>query len=50
MTHHHHHRHGGASHPSPTITPSLLRLSVPERIAVVGVLIVLIWLAVFWAT
>ena len=47
MTHHH---HGGAPHPSPTVSPSLLRLSAVERLAGAGVLIALIWAAVFWAT
>jgi uncharacterized membrane protein YvlD (DUF360 family) len=47
MTHHHH--HGGTTHPSATISPSLLLLSVPERIVIAGLLIVLIWAAVFWA-
>ncbi|MGO9703440.1 MAG: hypothetical protein ACLPX7_29755 [Xanthobacteraceae bacterium] len=46
MTHHH---HGSTSHPSPTITPSLLRLSASQRIAIAGVLIALIWAAVLWA-
>jgi hypothetical protein len=46
MTHHH---HSGAKHPSPTVSPSLLRLSAPERIGIAGVLIALIWTAVFWA-
>ena len=44
-----HHHHGGAPHPSPTISPSLLRLSAVERLAGAGVLIALIWAAVFWA-
>jgi hypothetical protein len=47
MTHHH---HGGAPHPSPTVSPSLIRLSAMERLAGAGVLIALIWAAVFWAT
>jgi hypothetical protein len=47
MTHHH---HGGAPHPSPAVPPSLLRLSALERLAGAGVLIALIWAAVFWAT
>ena len=47
MTHHHH--HDGTTHPSPTIAPSLLRLSAAQRIAAAGVLIVLIWAAVLWA-
>jgi len=46
MTHHH---HGGPTHPAPTITPSLLRLSAPQRIAIAGVLIVLIWASALWA-
>ena len=46
MTHHH---HSGAIHPSPTIKPSLLRLSAPQRIAVAGVLLALIWLSALWA-
>ena len=45
MTHH----HGGTAHPSPALSPSLLRLSVPKRLALAGALIALIWLAVFWA-
>jgi hypothetical protein len=44
-----HHHHSGATHPTPTISPSLLRLSAPQRIAVAGVLIVLIWAAALWA-
>jgi hypothetical protein len=47
MTHHH---HGGEPHPPPTITPSLLRLSAPRRLAIVGVSIALIWLTFLWAT
>jgi hypothetical protein len=46
MTHHH---HNGATHPAPAITPSLLRLSAPQRIAVAAVLIVLIWALALWA-
>ena len=49
MTHHHHHHHTGTSHPSPTIAPSLLRLSAPHRVAVAAVLIALIWVTVLWA-
>jgi hypothetical protein len=47
MTHHH---HNGEGHPSPPISPSLLRLSAPRRIAVAGVLIALIWAAFLWTT
>jgi hypothetical protein len=45
MTHHH---HGGPVHPSPKISPSLLRLAAPQRIAVAGALIALIWAAMLW--
>jgi hypothetical protein len=45
-----HHPHGGAPHPSPTISPSLLRLSAPWRLAIAGVLIALIWAAFLLAT
>jgi len=47
MTRHH---HAGAAHPSPALSASLLRLSVPRRLAVAGALIALIWAAVLWAT
>jgi hypothetical protein len=46
MTHHH---HGPGAHPSPTLAPSLLRLSALQRLAVAGFLIALIWAAAFWA-
>jgi hypothetical protein len=45
MTHH----HAGHAHPSPTIAPSLLRLSVPQRLGIAGALTALIWLAALWA-
>jgi hypothetical protein len=45
-----HHHHAGAPHPSPVLSPSLLRLSAPKRLALAGVLIALIWAAVLWAT
>jgi hypothetical protein len=45
----HRRHHPGATHPSPTISPSLLRLSAPQRIAITAVLIALLWAAVFWA-
>jgi hypothetical protein len=48
MSHHHH--HGDTPHPSAAIPPSLLRLSASQRIAVAGILTVLIWAAFFWAT
>jgi hypothetical protein len=47
MTHHH---HAGTAHPSPVLSPSLLRLSAPKRLALAGALMALIWVAVLWAT
>jgi len=44
-----HHHHAGAPHPSPPIAPSLLRLSVPARLAIAAVPIALIWAAFLWA-
>jgi hypothetical protein len=44
-----HHRHAGAPHPSPTISPSLLRFSVIERLAIAAALCAVIWLGVWWA-
>jgi hypothetical protein len=46
MTHH----HAGEAHPSPTISPSLLRLSAPQRLAVAGIVIAVIWAAVLLTT
>jgi hypothetical protein len=46
MTHHH---QGGAPHPSPVVSPSLIRLSAIQRLAISGALIALIWAAFFWA-
>jgi hypothetical protein len=45
-----HHRHAGEAHPSPALSPSLLRVSAPKRLALAGALIALIWAAVLWAT
>ena len=47
--HPHHHRHPGHTHPPAPVTASLLRLSASQRLAVAGVMIALIWLAVYWA-
>jgi hypothetical protein len=47
MTHHH---HADEAHPSPVLSPSLLRLSAPQRLALAGALIALICVAVLWAT
>jgi hypothetical protein len=48
MTHSHHHHHAGG-HPPASVSPSILRLSVFERLIAAGAVIVLIWAAVFWA-
>jgi hypothetical protein len=48
MTHHHHVE--GEAHPSPPISPSLLRLSAPGRLSLAAALIALIWAAFYWAT
>jgi hypothetical protein len=46
MTHHH---HPGHVHPSATVAPSLLRLSVGQRLAIAVAIAVVLWAAVFWA-
>ena len=46
--HHHHHPHGHA-HPAAAIGPSILRLSVAQRLAFAAVLTALVWAAVIWA-
>ena len=48
MTEHHHHP-SGAAHPSPAVSPSLLRLSALQRLGIAAALIVLIWAAALWA-
>jgi hypothetical protein len=48
MTHHHH--KAGEAHPSPTIAPSLLRLSVARRLALAGGLIAVMWAAALLVT
>jgi hypothetical protein len=49
MIHHHHHHRADDVHPSPTIAPSLLRISVPQRLGIAGALAALIWLMALWA-
>jgi hypothetical protein len=44
-----HHDHGERPHPPATLSLSLLRLSAAHRLAVAGVLIVLMWAAALWA-
>ena len=47
--HHHHHHHPGHGHPPASVSPSILRMSVAERLAIAAALIVLLWGAVLWA-
>lgn len=47
--HHHHHHHPGEAHPPVSVHPSILRLSVLERLAASTVVIVILWAAVLWA-
>jgi hypothetical protein len=44
-----HHQHGATPHPSAAVSRSLLRLSAPQRLAIAGALIALIWAAFFCA-
>jgi hypothetical protein len=43
-----HHHHEPGAHPV-TISPSILRLSAWERLAVVAVIVAALWGAVHWA-
>jgi hypothetical protein len=45
----HHHHHAGHAHPPATVHPSILRMSVLERLAASVAVIALIWLAAYWA-
>jgi len=47
--HHHQHHHPGHVHPPASVHPSILRLSVPERLGASAVVIALIWAVAFWA-
>ena len=46
---HHHHHHPGHIHPPTGVAPSILRLSVVQRLAVSAGLIALLWIVTFWA-
>lgn len=46
---HHHHHHPGRAHPPAAVHPSILRLSVVERVGIAAGLIALLWAAAFWA-
>jgi hypothetical protein len=45
----HHHHPPGQGHPPASIAPSILRMSVFERLALAAVLIVVLWGVVLWA-
>jgi hypothetical protein len=47
--HHSHHHPQGQAHPPAAVAPSILRLSVIERLGIAILLISVIWSAVFWA-
>ena len=48
MTMHHHH-HPGRAHPPVTVMPSILRMSVWERLGAMSGIILVLWAVVFWA-
>jgi hypothetical protein len=45
----HHHHPPGQGHPPASISPSILRMSVVERLAIAAALIAVLWAAVIWA-
>jgi hypothetical protein len=45
----HHHHPPGQGHPPAAVSPSILRMSILERLAVAAALIALLWGAVVWA-
>jgi hypothetical protein len=47
---HRHHHHPGHVHPPASVHPSILRLSVLQRLGFAAGLIALLWAAAFWAT
>jgi hypothetical protein len=49
VPHPHHHHHPGQGHPPAAISPSILRMSVVQRLGIAAALIVLLWGAVLWA-
>jgi hypothetical protein len=49
MTTHRHHHHPGQAHPSPSIPPSLMRLSLGGRLVAAASVILLVWVLVLWA-
>ena len=49
VPHPHHHHHPGQGHPAASISPSILRMSVLQRLAIAAALIATLWGAVIWA-
>lgn len=49
MTDHHSHHHVGHVHPPALVHPSILRLSLAERLGAAGGVIALVWAVAFWA-
>jgi len=47
--HPHHHHHPGQGHPPASIAPSILRMSVVQRLGFAAAVVALIWGAVLWA-
>ena len=47
--HPHHHHHPGQGHPPAVVSPSILRMSILERLAIAAALIALLWGVVVWA-
>jgi hypothetical protein len=45
----HHHHPPGQGHPPASIRPSVLLMSVFERLTLAAVLIVMLWAVVIWA-
>ncbi|MDQ2955269.1 MAG: hypothetical protein M3R18_10150 [Pseudomonadota bacterium] len=44
-----HHHPPGQAHPPASVSPSILRLSAAERLAIAALLIALLWGAMHWA-
>ena len=45
----HQHHHPGRGHPAASVSPSILRMSVVQRLAMSVALIGVLWAAVVWA-
>jgi len=45
----HHHHPPGEGHPPASISLSILRMSIAQRLAIAAALIAVLWAAVLWA-